>query len=51
MDYLSLIKQPIQTELNDFIDLFNDSLSHSNGLLESALCISESVAASVCVPC
>ena len=37
MDYLSLIKQPIQTELNDFIDLFNDSLSHSNGLLESAL--------------
>ena len=37
MDYLSLIKQPIQTELNDFIDLFNDSLSHSNGLLASAL--------------
>ena len=37
MDYLSLIKQPIQTELNDFIELFNDSLSHSNGLLESAL--------------
>ena len=37
MDYLSQIKQPIQTELNDFIELFNDSLSHSNGLLESAL--------------
>lgn len=37
MDYLSLIKQPIVTELNDFIDLFNQSLSHSDGLLETAL--------------
>ena len=37
MDYLSLIKLPIVTELNDFIDLFNQSLSHSDGLLETAL--------------
>ena len=37
MDYLSLIKQPIVTELNDFINLFNQSLSHSDGLLETAL--------------
>ena len=37
MDYLSLIKQPIETELNDFIGLFNQSLSHSDGLLETAL--------------
>ena len=25
MDYLSLIKQPIEAELNDFIELFNQS--------------------------
>lgn len=37
MDYLSLIKQPIETELNDFVELFNGSLSHSDGLLGSAL--------------
>lgn len=37
MDYLSLIKQPIQAELNDFIDLFNQSLSHTDGLLTQAL--------------
>lgn len=37
MDYLSLIKQPIETELNDFIALFNQSLSYTDGLLESAL--------------
>ena len=37
MDYLSLIRQPSVTELNDFIDLFNQSLSHSDGLLETAL--------------
>ena len=37
MDYLSLIKQPIEAELNDFIGLFNQSLSHSDGLLETAL--------------
>lgn len=37
MDYLSLIKQPIQAELADFIDLFNKSLTHSDGLLSQVL--------------
>ena len=37
MDYLSLIKHPIEQELNDFNLLFNDSLSHNDGLLEAAL--------------
>ena len=37
MDYLSLIKYPIEEELNDFNLLFNDSLSHNDGLLEAAL--------------
>ena len=37
MDYLSLIKQPINTDLNDFVQLFNDSLTHSDGLLSQVL--------------
>jgi octaprenyl-diphosphate synthase len=37
MDYLSLIKQPIQADLNDFIQLFNDSLTHADGLLSQVL--------------
>jgi octaprenyl-diphosphate synthase len=37
MDYLSLIKRPISLELNDFIDLFNKSLDHSDGMLSQAL--------------
>ncbi|HEY9550860.1 MAG TPA: polyprenyl synthetase family protein [Prevotella sp.] len=37
MDYLSRIQQPIKEELNDFIALFNRSLSHDNGLLSQAL--------------
>lgn len=37
MDYLSLIKQPISAELDDFISLFNQSLSHDNGLLTQVL--------------
>lgn len=37
MDYLSLIKKPIEGEWNDFIELFNQSLDHDNGLLGSAL--------------
>ncbi|WP_018463443.1 polyprenyl synthetase family protein [Segatella paludivivens] len=37
MDYLSLIKQPIVEELNDFIKFFNKSLDHDNGLLSQAL--------------
>ena len=37
MDYLSLIKQPISSELADFVELFNHSLDHSGGLLAQAL--------------
>lgn len=37
MDYLSLIRQPIQVELDDFIALFNQALSHSDGLLSQVL--------------
>ncbi len=37
MDYLSLIRKPIETELSDFIGLFNDSLTHTDGLLSQAL--------------
>lgn len=37
MDYLSIIKHPIEAELADFISLFNQSLSHEDGLLGSAL--------------
>lgn len=36
-DYLSLIKQPIEIELADFIDLFNQSLDHEDGVLGQAL--------------
>lgn len=34
MDYLSIIKEPIKTELDDFIDLFNSSLTHTERLQE-----------------
>lgn len=37
MDFLSLIKQPIEAELSEFIELFNQSLSHDDGLLSQAL--------------
>jgi len=37
MDILSIIKQPIEKDLNDFIALFNSSLNHSDGMLSSAL--------------
>ena len=37
MDYLSLIKLPIEAELANFIDLFNKSLMHSDGLLSQVL--------------
>ena len=37
MDYLSIIKQPIENDLNDFIALFNNSLTHDDGMLGSAL--------------
>ena len=37
MDYLSIIKQPIQKDLDDFIDLFQNALTHEDGMLGSAL--------------
>ena len=37
MDYLSHIRKPIDTELQEFISLFNDSLSHTDGMLETVL--------------
>ena len=37
MDYLKLIKQPIEHDLLDFIDLFNQALTHDDGLLSQAL--------------
>ena len=37
MDYLSHIRIPIEKELEDFISLFNDSLSHTDGMLETVL--------------
>jgi len=37
MDYLSLIRRPIESELSDFIRLFEDALSHTDGLLSDTL--------------
>lgn len=37
MDYLSIIKKPIQQELDEFVALFEDSLSHTDGLLSNTL--------------
>ena len=37
MDYLNLIRQPIEQDLLDFIELFNQSLTHDHGLLSQAL--------------
>ena len=37
MDTLSLIKRPIEAELDDFIDLFNNALDHEDGLLQTVL--------------
>ena len=37
MDYLSLITQPIEKDLNDFIKLFNSSLTHDQTLLSEVL--------------
>ena len=33
MDHLSLIKHPIEKELNDFIELMNSNLKHDEALL------------------
>lgn len=37
MDFLSQIKYPIEDDLNRFISLFNESLTHTDGLLSQAL--------------
>ena len=37
MDYLNLIKHPIEHDLLDFIELFNEALTHDDGLLSQAL--------------
>ena len=37
MDYLSLIKKPIEQDLDDFVELFNQCLSHEEGLLSQVL--------------
>ena len=37
MDYLSLIKEPINVELEEFKQLFDASLLHSNGMLSDVL--------------
>lgn len=37
MDYISLIRRPIEADLEEFIALFNSSLQHENGLLQQAL--------------
>lgn len=37
MDYLSLIKRPIESELEEFISLFNSALTFDDGLLEEVL--------------
>ncbi len=37
MDYLSIIKKPIEAELKEFIKLFDESLSHTDGMLSDAL--------------
>jgi octaprenyl-diphosphate synthase len=37
MDYLSIIKQPIASDLSDFIALFEQAMSHEDGMLGSAL--------------
>ena len=37
MDHLSLIKHPIEKELNDFIELMNSNLKHDEALLSQVL--------------
>ncbi len=37
MDYLQLIKRPIEQDLLDFIELFNGALTHDYGLLSQVL--------------
>ena len=37
MDYLSLIRRPIESELSAFIQMFDEALSHTDGLLSDTL--------------
>ncbi len=37
MDYLSTIRKPIEGEMNNFVELFKQSLSQGDGMLESVL--------------
>ena len=37
MDFLHQIRQPIEAEMADFIELFNQSLTHEDGMLGQAL--------------
>ena len=37
MDYLSLIRRPIESELSTFIQMFDEALSHTDGLLSDTL--------------
>ncbi len=37
MDYLSIIRKPIEGQLDSFVSQFNDCLTHQNGLLEIVL--------------
>ena len=37
MDYLSIIKHPIANDLDDFIALFEQALTHYDGMLGAAL--------------
>ena len=37
MDYLQTIRQPIEAEMNEFVGLFSECLSHQEGLLEQVL--------------
>ena len=37
MDYLSVIKHPIESDFQEFVFRFQGSLSHSYGLLSQAL--------------
>ena len=37
MNYLSLIRKPIEKDFADFVDLFNKSLTHTDGMLSQVL--------------
>ena len=37
MDYLSTIRKPIEDDMNNFVELFKQSLSQGDGMLESVL--------------